>query len=1110
MNDWHTLETAMQALEAQRGVLGDDVVDQGLEVLRSRLELLRNAPPVEAQRLKQVTVLFMDVVGSTGLSQRLDPEDIHAVLDDTLAAATRIVEAHKGKVLQYAGDSLLAVFGADHSVEDDPERAVRAGLALLDEGHRRAALVAQQHGPSEFNLRVGVHTGSVLLGGGVASEASIRGTAVHIAARMEQTAPAGALRISHDTYRHVRGVFDVEVQLPMPIKGVDEPLTTYLVRRARPLAFRMRTRGIEGLPTHMVGRAAELRGLQAEFEAVGQSGRARAVTVVGEAGLGKSRLLHEFDQWAESHADASGVFRGRAHPHGQVQAYALLRELLLERFAGDHASDPALARRRFELGVAALFDTDLGADLAQGHAHLLGHLIGLDFRTSPHVAGIAEDRAQLRARGFHVAAQLVRRLAARGPVLLLLDDLHWADDASLAWLGELLQTSGDVPLSVVAATRPALFERHPDWLAEVPVHTRVALQPLDGAGSMELADTLLRRLPDAPPGLRELLIDGAAGNPFYMEELLEMLIDEGAVSAAGNRWSVRVRQLRALRVPPTLTGVLQARMDSLGEQGKRALQAAAIVGPVFWSVALAAIDARAVAALPSLIERDLVYEQAPSEFDGSRQFAFKHHLLHQVAYATVLKPTRRDGHARVAAWMSGQGAERTGAHLATIADHFEKGGDTPNACEYYTRAAEFAATRMAHEAASGAADRALALVDKRDLALRWRLHALLEGEFDLRAERDAQADALRTLEELCEALNDDARRADVALRRAYLAFRTAQYPQAQALAGTALELARRNNAQTLALRARHMQAIALYCLGDLEPAQAIALAGVDASRTLGERRLELRFVNALAVIAARNTDLVGGYAHDLRAMQLCRELGNRADEAVCLSNLGNTMLGFGDFDQARGYLDDALRLARAVGARFAEPHLLRHLAACALQRGDPAQAQDLARQAQALSIQIKDKGGEATSALCAAQAELALGNPAAAEAAFRRAQSLGTELDHPQRLDATAGLARTALARGAVDEATAHTESLLAHLAQQGSFDGAESPQRVHLDCFLVLNHLGDPRAARVLDDAYRELQKQAALISDPRLRECFLTRIAENRDIAHAWQLANQKTPAA
>jgi ATP/maltotriose-dependent transcriptional regulator MalT len=296
----------------------------------------------------------------------------------------------------------------------------------------------------------------------------------------------------------------------------------------------------------------------------------------------------------------------------------------------------------------------------------------------------------------------------------------------------------------------------------------------------------------------------------------------------------------------------------------------------------------------------------------------------------------------------------------------------------------------------------------------------------------------------------------------------------------------------------------LYCLGDLEPAMAIARAGVEAAHALGDGRLELRFVNALAVIAARQTDLVGGYTHDLRAMQLCRELGNRADEAVCLSNLGNTMLGFGDFDQARSHLDEALRLARAVGSHFIEPHVLRHLAVHALQCGEPARARELAQQAQALAVRMKDKSNETSSALCAAQAELTLGHEAAAEAAFRHAHRLGTELDHPQRLDAIAGLARTALARGALQEAAAHAETLLAHFAQHGSFDGAESPQRIHLDCFLVLQRLGDPRAAAVLDDAHRELQTQAALIVDSRLRECFLTQVEENRGIAQAWQLEN------
>ncbi len=1104
MADTQHLEAAIAALQAQRGELDDAVIDAATAALRAQLAGPRpgdaDSSGAPAQQLRQVSVLFMDVVGSTPLSGRLDPEDIHSVLDGLLARATALVQEHGGKVLQYAGDSLLAVFGADRAAEDDAERAVRAGLALLAEGRRSAERVVQQFGPSDLNLRVGVHTGRVLLGGGVDADGSIRGAAVHVAARMEQSAPAGELRISHETYSLVRGRFDVEVQAPLALKGVAQAQTTYLVQRARPLAFHTRTRGIEGLPTCMVGRDADLSALKAEFECVRRSGSARAVTVIGEAGLGKTRLLHEFDHWAALQPDVGAVFRCRAHAQGQAQAYALLRSLLLAQFSSDHGADPALARRAFELGVTALFDADVGAELAQGHAHVLGHLIGLDFRASPHVAGIVEDRAQLRARAFHVAAQLVRRSAAGGPVLLLLDDLHWADDASLAWLDELVSSCRDVPLALVAAARPALLERRPGWLAEAPAHTRLALAPLDGAGSVELADALLQRLHDAPQSLRKLLIDGAAGNPFYMEELLEMLIDEGAIDAFGDVWRLQTQQLQALHIPATLTGVLQARLDSLSAPAKRALQSAALVGPVFWSEALAAIEARALEALPTLLARDLIFEQARSAIDGSRQFAFKHHLLHQVTYDTVLKRTRREGHASVAAWLAGRDAERAGPHLAAIADHFEKGGDALNACEYYTRAAEFAATRFAHEAVFGAAQRALALAEGDALELRWRVHTLLEREHDLRGERDAQAEAIRTLGGLAEALADDARRAEVAWRQADLAFRTAEYRAAQANANTALALARRAGAQGLVLRARHMQAIALYCLGELEPARAIAQEGLDAARVLGERRLESRFVNALGVIAGRSEDLLAAYRYDVQTLQLCRELGNRRDEAVCLANLGNAMLGFGDFEQARNHLEQGLHLARAVGARFVEPHILRHLAMRALQCGEAANARELARQALALSLQTKDKSNESVSALDLAQAEQALGDLQAAEVSFRHAHALCTALEHPLLLDATAGLARLALERGDAEQAMAHAEVLLEHFAKHRGFDGTESPQRIHNECFVVLHRLADPRAGTVLHDAYRELQAQAALIVDARLRECFLTNIPVNRDIARAW----------
>jgi len=252
----HRLESAIDALEAQRSVLGDGVVDAAIAPLRAELAPLQSEPAAQASRLKHVSVLFLDVVGSTALASQLDAEDLQAVVDGLLTRCTAVVEAHRGRVLQYAGDSLLAVFGAERTEEDDAERAVRAGLALLAEGRLEGARVLQRHGHAGFDVRVGVHSGGVLLGGGVDTEGSIRGVTVHIAARMEQTAPSGGLRISRETYRQVRGMFEVRPEAPMAIKGVDELVTTYLVLRPQARTFDVESRGIEGVGTPLVGRDA--------------------------------------------------------------------------------------------------------------------------------------------------------------------------------------------------------------------------------------------------------------------------------------------------------------------------------------------------------------------------------------------------------------------------------------------------------------------------------------------------------------------------------------------------------------------------------------------------------------------------------------------------------------------------------------------------------------------------------------------------------------------------------------------------------------------------------------------------------------------------------------
>jgi class 3 adenylate cyclase len=696
LSELEQLKAGIAAFEAQRPVLGDTVVDLAVAPLRAKLaSLSAPQPPTSAtaeQTLKQVSILFLDVVGSTTLSQHLDPEDIHAMMDSALLHFTSIVETHRGKVLQYAGDSLLAVFGADEVQEEDAERAVHTGLALLAEGRLQGEQVQRRYGHTGFDVRVGIHTGSVLLGGGVDAEHSIRGSTVNIAARMEQTAPAGALRISHDTYRHVRGVFDVEPQPAMPVRGIDEPVVTYIVLRAKPRAFRVATRGIEGVETRMVGRDGELEQLQDAFKRLHNQGKLAFVTVVAEAGIGKSRLLYEFLNWADARAESVRIFQGRAHPTTQTQPYGLLRDIVAGWLQIADSDSMQAASDKVEQGIAPLFARDDGADLAQAHAHLLGHLIGLDFAESKHIEGIRDDAKQIRSRAFHTAAQMFRRVAAQAgtPIVLLLDDLHWADDGSLDFLNDLAGVNRDVPMLVVGLTRPTLFERRADWGSAEGIHTRIDLPPLDRDASRLLAHELLKKLPEIPAALHELITGSAEGNPFYMEELIKMLVDEGTIKIRADRWSVIADQLLTTHVPQTLTGVLQTRLDGLKPAEKLALQQASVIGAVFWDQALAAIDAKATEALPAVTRRELVIPHQDASLDGVREYAFKHQILHHVTYDTVLKRLRRGYHAKVAEWLAALTGARANDFLGVTAEHFEQGGNNQRACEYFTRAAEHA------------------------------------------------------------------------------------------------------------------------------------------------------------------------------------------------------------------------------------------------------------------------------------------------------------------------------------------------------------------------------------------------------------------------------------
>jgi class 3 adenylate cyclase len=751
MTEREELAGGIAALESQRAVLGDAVVDTALAALRAKLARL-GAPE---QQLRPVTVLFTDVVGSTMLSRRLDPEDIHAIMDGALQRFTSIVESHQGRVLQYAGDSLLAVFGAVEAHEDDPARAVRAGLGILEEAKRLAGQVQAHHGYDDFNMRVGIHTGPVLLGGGVDAEGSIRGIAVHIAARMEQTAPAGGLRISHTTYRHVRGVFEISQEPPILVKGIPDPLRSYMVTGVKHSAFGATSRGVDGAETPLIGREVEFARLVDTFETVRTRRALSLITLVGDAGLGKTRLMSEFERWLDWRPEIVWLFRGRAQPYSTNVPYGLLRALFGWRFEILDNDPQAVAHAKLAKGFAESFGERADEQIA-----LIGQLIGLDYSTSPHISGIAGDGKQLRERAFHAVTQYFRRLLQEGNALavVLLDDLHWADEGSLDFIDHMVHACRDLPVMLLCLTRSMLDERRPRWGRDGDSAQRIDLGPLSKRGSQELVESLLRRIEPRPAALCDVVTNNAEGNPYFIEELVAMLIDDGVITTEGDRWRVATEKLVDARVPATLAGVLQARLDGLPATEKLALQHASVIGHVFWDEPLqrAVPDMRA---LDSLLRRDLVRAREPSSFDGVREYAFKHHLLHQVTYDSVLRGDKRQQHRRVAEWLAAKSGERSGEFYGLIADHYERAADTVTAATYWRQAGDVAARAYVADAALSYLGRALDLTAPSEPGLRYDLIKSRVHMLNLTGRRGEEESQISELERLAEILNDDAKRA---------------------------------------------------------------------------------------------------------------------------------------------------------------------------------------------------------------------------------------------------------------------------------------------------------------------------------------------------------------
>lgn len=1096
------LREAEAFLEARREALGQAAVDEALRALRL------HAGRSRAPKLRMVTVLFVDVVESTRMLGRLAPEDGVALVNGALERFSRIVRLHGGEVLRYTGDGLKACFGVHATREDDAVRAVQAGLRILGAAAEHAEHVARPMGIEAFDIRVGVHSGMVLLGNGIEADRTAMGATVHIAARMEQSAPIGRMLISEETCKQVSRRFVLEARPPLLVKGLDGPMANYLV------VGEMEPHGAAdagpgGLAVPMIGRAGSLQRLVDALRLAHSSRRAAAVLVVGEAGIGKTRLRHELHRTIDIPDTDVGVpaamsppitcLRAVAHPTMELQPYGLLRQLVT-RWLGIPEEPLSRARECLVDRLSLWLKSE-----ALLRARKVGHLLGFDFADDPLIGGLGA--AALREQAFDALAEALRSVAAASPLLLELEDLHWADVGSVQFV-QSLAAAADVPMLVLLSARPAFLEQAGGAALAQRVQT-IVLRPLEAESTDALADALLEPMETVPPVLRAALVERSAGNPYYMEQLVRMWLDDGVIDGRDVPWVARLERMDDARVPQTLVGVLQARLDALPTASMTALQLASIVGETFWTAALAELDPAAPAALGDLLRRGLVVRQESSAFSDTEAYAFEHQLMHEVTYGTVLRQVRREGHARIARWLASRAIGRGGDHLVAVAEHFEKAGEDGQALVFYERALQHASERFAHDTQLELIDRVLALPASLSPRLRFRL---LEGRHKVhdRLDRRKEAhEALAAMHDWAEQCDSDLMRAEVAGAMMIRADHEGRIEEARRWAVRCIELAGTSDdpaAAPVLARARGELAWLSMMARDFAVARAhLDEAFVQARRAAlnpspegGHQIIEpqLRAVAISLTHAQERHVEAKQQALEALASLECMAVPMLHDRYIFLEGLTMACLAIGELDEATRAAEQALKCAIDLGMPRLQLGVLCKMASISFERDDIAGAG--AAVAHAADVMRVSPSEHWRPELLRLQAMLAQrrGNVALAREAFGESIELSGACGQLDERD----IARSQLALLELHAGHAAAARDAVRLIIGG--DAPRSWREIHpaalANCLTVLEAEGDDVAPRLRDHLIGRLQDQQAQMSDDDARRRLVEHVSHWRSLRH------------
>jgi predicted ATPase/class 3 adenylate cyclase len=931
------LNRAIAALEAQRSILGDQIVEIAQAALREKLARLTTGDyrSHEPQERKLITVLFADVSGFTAMAEAVDHEIVSSVINSLWSRVDKAIQTQGGRIDKHIGDAVMALFGTPTAREDDPERAIRAALQIQTEIQEWKWEFSDSITPNRplsqnIHLRIGINTGPALLGTvGTIGEYTAIGNTVNVANRLEQAAPPGGILISYDTYQHVRGIFDVTVLQPITVKGQSHPIQVYTVNSVRPRAFRVTTRGVEGIETRTIGREEELAKMQSAFQQVIEQRQLHLINIVAEAGTGKSRLLYEFTKWIDRQNQSMHLFKGRATQEMAQIPYALLRDIFASSFGIQDHDSAAVARQKLESGILSYIGNAENANL---YAHFIGHLIGLDYSTSQHLKGILGDAQQIRNLAFHYATQFFTDITREQVGVLLLEDIHWADRGSLDFFEHLMNTKADLPFLIIGLTRSTLFEQRPDWGAGPVQALRLDLLPLSDKNCRRLVDEILQKVPVIPRELTDLIIAKAEGSPFYVEEVIKVLIDKGVITRGEDQWQIKMDRLSELRVPDTLTGLLQARLDSLNTNSRETLQQASVVGRIFWTSVVERMrnpEKQNVETSPPITERlgllrakELIFQYGDVEASKTPEFIFKNVILHDVTYESVLLRLRHVYHLQAAEGLIEIAGERINEYAGRVGEHYEQAAEWLKAAEWYARAGKQAQDTYEPEAAVAYYQKALNFLSDK-------------------AGSDRVPQQLEIYSRLGNVLNWQACYADAAgVYEAMLALADSHnnlVAQSQALRGLATSLSYQGDHRPSLEKAIQAETFARQAGATVELARAIWTQG-SARFRLGEPRAALSLGEQALAIATEVDDpneigrclnLLGAVHYGLgqyrqaenywtNALEIFQTLSNRQQGMDLLSNLGVVADIHGDYNTAFQRYQEALEIAREIGYRDGE------------------------------------------------------------------------------------------------------------------------------------------------------------------------------------------------